>query len=99
MPEGSSIHRRGPYLERVVFGAVAEFLSIVNKGRKALRWVRTAPNLKDFLDRIDEQLKGGQSLLTIDDDSPLDRPGRELDVLKHDRAHEVRLRVPTILHV
>ena len=89
----------GHTLNALSFGAVAEFLSIVNKGRKALRWVRTAPNLKDFLDRIDEQLKGGQSLLTIDDDSPLDRPGRELDVLKHDRAHEVRLRVPTILHV
>ena len=48
-------------------------------------------NLKDFLYGIDEQLKGGQSLLTVDDDSPLYRPGRELELLNHHRTHEVRL--------
>ena len=44
---------------------------------------------KNLLYRIDKELKGRQSLLTVHDYSPLYRPGRELELLKYHRTHEV----------
>ena len=58
---------------------------------KTPRRTRVTSDRKDLLYRVDEQLKGSQPLLTVDDDSPLDRPGGEWGWLKDHSTHEVCL--------
>ena len=54
------------------------------------------PICEDFLDRIDQELKGRQTLLAVDDDSPLGSAGGKRGWLKHHGTQEVRL--GSVLH-
>ena len=90
MPEGGPVRDGGPHLEGVIRFAIMELLPVGYERGQPFGGIGVPSPFQHFLDRVDEQLKGGQPLLTVDYDAALDRRRGDQLLLKHDCAHEVR---------